>query len=467
MNNEQLETRVLNYIDKEHLINPGEKILVAVSGGPDSVFLLHFLNSHRKPLNIKLIVCHINHNIRRNDALADERFVRHLSSAMRIPFIAKNIEVIPYREKYQLSLEDAARALRLRTLIDTADKKGAQKIALGHTTDDAVETLFLNIIRGTGMDGIIGMQPKRDRFIRPLLCITKREIVTYLKSNSIQYRIDVTNWLEKYRRNFIRHTVVPLINKKLHISLEKKISQLREVLKGEDEVLKDITRKAKKDIVWRKDKDLFIKREGFRKQKIAIQRRLLLETFIDMGAEGAPNFRQIETLRTGIASNSSGMKFLFKGISILVGSKDALFRNYKDEGVQADFAIEKETILNVPSEIVFQNQYVIRTSLVNGINGDMKNHNCAYFDYDAIKSPIILRTRKDGDRFKPFGMNGEKKIKDFLIDEKVPPWQRKNIPLIEDANNILWIVGLRRADAARVNSDTKRILKITVDKIEK
>jgi len=459
---EKTKTKVLEYIKENGLIKKGDKVLIAVSGGPDSIFLLHLLAQYKNELGICIICCHINHNLRGEDSDRDERLVKNTVERMEIPFFTRKIDVSSFGKEHHLSLEDAARRLRIKIFEEIADETDAQRIALGHTSDDLLETFFLNLVRGAGRKGLLTMNSKRERFIRPLLSISKKEIVTYLKGRNIDYRIDVTNWMTRYRRNFIRRELIPLIERNMNSGLKKNILQLLDILREEEAVFDTIVQGEMKKTCGETDEGMFIKRPLFRNLKSAIQRRIIIECFENVATcEKKLHFSEIESLRNAIKGRTSGLTFAFYGTTFLVGADGVLIKNCKESKPKKT----NETIIKIPGTVTFQNRYYIKTSLLNAPNGDIKASNCAYFDLDAVHQPIVLRKRNNGDIFKPFGMQHSKKIKDFFIDEKVPFWKRDNIPLVVDSKDILWIVGLRRSDVAKVQENTERILKMEEEKI--
>lgn len=462
----KIEKKVIDYIEKNGLIKAGERILVAVSGGPDSIFLLHLLNFFKNECSIDLICCHINHNLRGEDSERDENFAKDHFRSMNLQFVMRSVNVSSYRKKQHLSIEDAARQLRLKTLEKIAEETDSQKIALGHTFDDLVETFFLNLLRGAGRRGLLGIRERRGRFIRPLLCLSKKDILIYLKERNIDYRIDVTNWNSQYSRNFIRRELVPQIEERLNRSVKTNISQLIEVLKDEEEVLSRTVEKIIEKILKKSEEGIIIERETFRSLEAALQRRVIMRCFEKMAGEDKRlNFREIESLRSAISGRSSGLQFSYYGTTFFVGTDNVLAENrlVSLEG----YGEEKQDkiILDIPGNVQFQNRYHIVASVLESINGDIVNPDCVYFDLDEIHPPIVVRTRTDGDKFKPFGMKQDKKVKDFFIDSKIQFWERDKIPLILDSKDILWIVGLRRSDVARVGEKTERILKIEKRKI--
>jgi len=458
---EKTEKKIIDFIEGFQLIEKGDKILVAVSGGPDSVFLLHILNLFTKRFGIKLSGCHINHNLRGENSNADERFVKALCVEMDIPLTVQNEDVPSFRKEKNLSLEDAARRLRLSAIWDIAATEHCTKIALGHTFDDNIETFFLNLFRGSGREGLLGISRRRGIVIRPLLSISKKEILSYLKEKEIDYRIDVSNWETLYRRNFIRRELVPLIEKRLDKDVKNNISHLIEILSCEEEMISEIVEGEKKKSEGKSGGSLLMNRILFRKQKVAVQRRLIIEAFEDVaGKEMHLNYREVESLRKAIDGSSSGLRFSFAKVIFFLSSDTILV---KKEKVFSSFEQQE---IEIPFKVKFRNRWIIEASILESLDGDITEPSCAYFDLDEIHPPLLLRTKCNGDRFIPFGMNGEKKVKDYFVDSKIPFWNRNEIPIISDKQSILWIVGLRRSNKAKITESTKRVLKIEKREID-
>ncbi|TET24378.1 MAG: tRNA lysidine(34) synthetase TilS [Candidatus Cloacimonadota bacterium] len=452
-----VRVKVLHYIKDKSLIESGERILVAVSGGPDSMLLMHILNGYKSELNISLVCCHVNHQLRDVASNRDELFVRNVCRQIGVPFVSKRINVSALSKEKHISIEDAARQLRLGALYDIAEERKCQKIGVGHTSDDTMETFILNILRGTGRKGLSGIHPKRGKFIHPLLCLKKREVLHYLKNHHIDYQIDVTNWRSDNRRNFIRRELVPLIEKKFNKRVKDNILQLIKIIIDEEDLLSTLTGKTLEGLQKERDEGIVFDRDSIKALHPAIQRRILIRSFEKLAGEMRLNFKEIEALRTAIISDCSGMVFPYHGIIFLIGANSILVRvESRKKEVREDI----HACLSIPGSIRFQNRYLIKTTVLEQINGNIDSRDCVYYDLDLIQQPLIIRTRNNGDTFIPFGMHQKKKVKEFFIDAKVPFWERDEIPIIADEKGILWIAGLRRADSAKVRKDTERILKI-------
>ncbi|MDZ7765030.1 MAG: tRNA lysidine(34) synthetase TilS [Melioribacteraceae bacterium] len=208
------EEKVIRFVEKHKLIEQNNKLLIGLSGGPDSVFALYFFNKFSKRFKINLSVVHINHLIRGEDSDKDEDFSKKLCDKLSVEYISENVDVKKIKKKSKKSLEEIAREERYRIYQEQAEKLGADKIVTAHNQDDNTETVLLNLIKGTGIKGLTGIPIKRSNIIRPLLCLSKKEITDYLKSNKINYRIDRTNLENDYDRNFIRNKIIPQLIEK-------------------------------------------------------------------------------------------------------------------------------------------------------------------------------------------------------------------------------------------------------------
>jgi tRNA(Ile)-lysidine synthase len=453
---------VLDFIRKNGLLRGGEKVLVAVSGGPDSVFLLHFLNQYKEELKCTLVTCHINHTLRGEASLLDREFVRRMSEDFRIPFETFDVDVRGFKEKRRLSIEESARVLRYSTLERCAREKGAEKIALGHTRDDSIETFLLNLFRGSGRKGLTGIQPKRGKLIRPLLCLSKREILTSLKRLNIDYRIDASNWRTEYARNFIRRDLVPLIEEKMDRNIKGSVSQLIKVFGEEEELLERTTEECFRNICEKKESGIEIERSRFNSLHTALQRRIVRRCFSEISGDvGMMNYKEVESLRRVINGESSGVRILYPPVLFLISSEKILIGEERDE-LQSGDGIN----LTIPGSATFLDRSILSTSIVDTVSETFDNSNCVYFDIQKIEEPLTVRTRVNGDTFTPFGFPHEKKVKELLIDEKIPFWERDTIPLVSDKKGILWVVGVRRSDRAKISEETKGILKIESEIVE-
>ncbi len=452
-----LEQRIDEFIEMHGLVEKRSVILVAVSGGPDSVLLASVLSNYINKVSGKLVCCHVNHGLRGEDAERDERFVEEFASAQRWGLVKKHVDVASYRREHRLSIEEAARTLRFRALEQARQEVGAQRIALGHSADDAVETLFLNLLRGTGRKGLSGIEAERGRIIRPLLTVRRAEIIHYLKEKGLKYRVDATNWQCDFTRNFIRHELIPRIEQKLKRQVSSNILQLQSILRSEEALLTQMTDECCMHSCRMKNQDMNLQREDVRNMHPALQRRVIRRCFDEMvEGEKRLNFKEIEAIRKAAMGMMSGATFSHHGVRFLIGSESILIT--RQAPAQAE--TPGEMVLDTAAELTFQDRYLIRTTILERLNGDYENRDCVYFDLEKLALPLTVRTRREGDAFIPFGMKQRKKVKELFIDTKIPFWERDRIPVIADTKGILWIAGVRRAAAAAVDGHTKRILKI-------
>jgi len=252
------EQKVLKFIDSKRLINKGDKILVALSGGPDSVFLLHFLIKYKKRFQIKIGAIHINHRLRGTHSKKDWEFCEKLCKKNRIEFYSKTKNVKSFASKNKLSVEEAGREIRYLEFKNTARKFGYNKIATAHNSGDNAETILLNLFKGTGIDGISGIPIERGNIVRPILCLKKEDIIIYLYKSGINYRTDKSNLSNDYERNFIRNNILPLVKENLNPNVEDNIFNSSEVFKEVKELIKREFDSDKSDFIQLKKDEIKI-----------------------------------------------------------------------------------------------------------------------------------------------------------------------------------------------------------------
>ncbi|MTI68048.1 MAG: tRNA lysidine(34) synthetase TilS [Firmicutes bacterium] len=455
--------RVVNTIKGYNLINSSDNIIVGVSGGPDSMAMLDVLLKLKDKLNFNLFVAHINHGVREIEADKDELYVKNFCKSNNIPFYSEMINMDVYAKENKLSKEEAGREIRYNFFNELKRKLNGAKIAVAHNKNDQCETLLMRFLRGTGLDGLKGMEYKNGNIIRPLLDISRREIEDYCLDNNLNPRIDKSNLKPIYRRNKIRLELIPYIEKNFNPSLNDALSRTSKIIKRDQAFLEITTKKAFKEISNKKSKKVYVLDiKKFNKLHISIKARVIRYTLEKiMGNLKGIEQKHVESIIELIKENKAG-----KRINII---KDILIVMRYDKFVIKKRKTKDETITNKRLEINNCNKikdYNIEVSIVNKneFNINKKHRFIKYFDYDKIEGGLYVKTRKPGDRFTPLGMKGSKKLKDFFIDEKIPRDKRDSIPLICDDNNIIWIVGFRISELYKVTEATKRFLKIKIDK---
>jgi tRNA(Ile)-lysidine synthase len=452
-----LETKIFDFISAHALLERNDTVLVGLSGGPDSVLLAAILSRYIKKVNGSLVCCHVNHGLRGEASEGDEEFVKSFAAEQGMACQVRHVDVASYCREHGLSLEEAARHLRLDALEVARRGLGAQKIALGHTADDAVETFLFNLLRGTGRKGLSGIQPKRGLVVRPLLSIRRSEIIRYLKENRIAFRIDTSNWQCDFTRNYIRHQLFPHIEQKLKRKVKSNILQLISIIRSEEELLDRMTDELFTGKCAVSHEGITMRRQDFRSMDTAMQRRLIVRCFAETtNSWQGLNYREIDAIRKAALGKTSGVTFLYHGVRFLIASEEILIA--PEQLGRSDAA--GDVTLQTSDEVTFRGRCCIRTEVISKVNGDFSSRDCAYFDLEKLVLPLTLRSRRNGDAFEPFGMGHKKKVKELFIDEKVPFWERDAIPVISDAEGIIWIAGIRRAAVAKVDEHTKHILKI-------
>ncbi|MFH1453325.1 MAG: tRNA lysidine(34) synthetase TilS [Armatimonadota bacterium] len=452
---------IIQAAEKYNLINPGEKTILAISGGPDSVFLLDFFSKIRKKYNLQLYVLHINHSIRKKESGEEAVFVKNMAKKLNLPFYYYKEDVPEYAKAEKLSLEEAARNTRLRIYNELLKKLKADKVATGHNSDDRAETVLMRIIKGTSPSGLAAMEPCSGKIIRPLIEVKRKDIITYLKKNKIKYVIDKSNKDTKFFRNKIRHKLIPLLEEEYNPNIKESLIKLSSLAGEDEEALQSaVLKKLNKLSSVYKDK-IEIDITDINNEHPSIIKRIIksaIKTYLGH-AKDITNYHY-EKIYNFLKDQKGEKKLNLPDGLTAVKSYNKLTFHKKTE---KKHNILKQFRFTVPGRYNIKGwDITVSTSLVEKIKAK-PDSNTAYFDFDKLNTDtLILRQRKDGDIFIPFGMKGRKKIKDLFIDLKIPLEKRNNIPIITAENNIIWVTGYRISEKYRVDKNTKRILKIEV-----
>jgi tRNA(Ile)-lysidine synthase len=458
--------RVKKTIQKHAMLKPGDNVIVGVSGGPDSVALLYVLYQLRKNYNITLQVAHLNHGLRGKEALRDVHFVKNLAHELELPCEVETCDVPSYKKNYSLSSQEAARIVRYQFLEEVKKRKGASKIALGHNANDQAETLMMWLLRGSGVKGLGGMPPVRNGvIIRPLIETTRKEIVAFLHKKNIPFVADSSNRKNDYLRNRIRHEIFPRLEEHYNPQIVKKLVNTANILSIENKILEEIANKSLDAIiVARKGTSVTVGIKELLQLPQALQLRCLRAVLEQVKGD----LRRISSIHLfdilGIATGGKPHKSLKLPEGIRIERSYLRLKITSNQSTPLPFKYQYSTIpdrvlLNeIGKEMVF--------ILVGKRKVDLKNTNpdVAYLDADKVLMPLVIRNAKPGDSFQPFGMKGEKKIKNFFSDQKVERNQRKRVPLVFCGDLLGWVGGMRIHHGLRVTNSTKRILKIELYK---
>lgn len=448
-----IEQQVSLFIENNGLLHASDKVLVAFSGGADSVFLLYFLNRFAERFTISLAAIHINHHIRDNEADADEQFCREFCREREIPFFAVSHIVPEYAREQKLSLEQAGRELRYREYLSYAEKYGYTKIATGHHLDDVVETILMNIIKGTGLRGLKGIPAMRGSIIRPLLATKKSDILHYLNERQIPYRTDASNFENDFQRNYIRNTLIPAIEEKLNPSVDRALLHLAEISGSLDDYLHtEFDDAAAKNIRF-SEKNITFLLSLFHEMPLAAAGEFI-RVAIEKQFGLLPDFPTIKTLFS-LARKQTGTTEELQGGLKAVKERDSIVLYFGE--VQSDM---KTVPLNIGETVELAGRRItVRKAAPDEVSttGDT---GAEFIDAEGLSGKFELRKWQEGDAFTPLGMKGSKKVSDFLTDQKISAVQKKNQLVLLNNNRIIWVVGLRIDDRVKITKSSKQFIQL-------
>lgn len=453
---------IKNNIINKKLIIDGDNILIALSGGPDSVFLFHNLRKLKDIISFNLYASHINHMYRGKDAMHDEEFVRDLCQKYGVRLFVKRKNAAEYARELKVTEEEAGRVLRYGFFNENLSQIGGGKIALAHNLNDQAETVLQRLIRGTGIDGLSAMSFQKGNLIRPMLNVSRDEIMAYLHENNYQYCIDITNSQDIYGRNKIRLNLIPYLEKNFSPNIQATLSRMAEAMERDKKIIEKYI-----DI---KFKELLKDRSG---SKLVLDLNLLRA--LDVGERGRIIRRGIEELKGNTVNVE--MKHIDNAISLMdagkTGKKIDLTGGFTIEISYDNFIINKgldkvpEFEYNIALNEITHIKEVNKTLLARVFEAgtetweDIEDKDSFCVDFDLVKGSLTVRNRRPGDSITPCGMEGSKKVKDVFIDLKIPKEERDSRLIVADDENIIWLEGYRINDKYKINESTKKILKIS------
>jgi len=459
--------KVRQTIALHRMLQPGERVLVAISGGVDSIVLLHLLYELREELKIDLVVAHLDHRLRAAESRADAEFVAAEVKKLGLPLILEARDVSAYAEEQSLSLEEAAREVRYHFLEGAAAKVKADKVALGHQQNDLVETLLINLIRGAGLAGLRGMALVRGKYIRPLIECSRVEIEAFAREQRLEYRQDRTNLEYKYLRNRIRLELLPLLED-YRPNVAARLARTARMLGEAADYLEGHARERLEELVLSEGEDsLVLDRQRLLKEEPILRAFILREAVRRArGTLRDIEFTHLEKMLELIEGGRlraelhlpGGLRFRRLGERLSFTSTTAL----GEEAAPQAFEFSLQLGENLFHELGWR-------FILEGVEPLLKFDEDPLrelIDRDRIEEPLFIRSWRPGDRFRPLGMAGTKKLQDLFIDEKVPPRERERVPLLCDQRGIIWVVGLRLSEDYKVTEKTKRALLITARRLK-
>ncbi len=454
-------------VKKYHLLENGERVLVAVSGGADSLALLLALIYLADEYKLDLLAGHLDHGIRGRESREDTLHVQAFCDERGIRLERKSLEMHPLKKGDKFS-EDLARKERYDFLRTVAHRAGATKIALGHNYHDQAETVLLNLIRGAGPAGMKGILPVRDGlYIRPLLEIKRSAITGFLNREGVQFRTDSSNDEEIYLRNRIRKGLLPVLKKHYNANIEDHLCHLAEINRLDDDCLKGQAESFMQAHLINDGRRRKIDILSIKSQHEAVIRRVLLGIFREIFPPGKEvTFRHIEKASLFLGENKAG-SFLPLAKKAAIGIADGYLqiletsdpREFYQNEVKFQYEVEiPGSIFIRETGTTWRFDLLDKSKSCDHLLTDERRE--VHLDYERISFPVQIRNRRAGDWIQPRGMAGRKKIKSLFIDEKIPRPQRNLTPLLVDTGSVLWVKGSRLSERVKVNTETKTILKI-------
>lgn len=458
---------------REHrMIPPHAAILAGVSGGPDSICLLHVLVSLSQQLGLRIGIAHLNHGLRASAADREADFVRQLAERLKIPFFYKKTDIRKAAKTKKRSIEEAGRLHRYTFFNEIADSHGFDKIALGHHGDDNAELILMNLLRGGGPSGLSGIPPTRERVIRPLIRVSRSAIIRYLADNNLEYMTDQSNADPAFRRNKIRHELLPALKQEYNPNIAATLNRLADIFRAEERWFDTIVEQSLDHItVSTKKNELVLSAGSLRKLPLAPLRRIL-----------RAGIKQIkgDLRRIRLSQIDAAIKLLYnEKPNAWIDLPDQIRLEKKDNRLIV--RREPEALRSLtPHQGIPAYHYTIHLAdlpvrlwmpeirktlaISNRQPNDFpdwaqKDQSVEFLDFDRLRFPLTVRNPEPGDRFVPMGMTGEQKIKDYFINNKVPKQDRAYYPVVLSNHQIIWLAGHRIADAVKVTPVSQRLIR--------
>ena len=472
MRGRQFVDGIAGVIAQRRLIDPGQGVLVGVSGGPDSVALLHVLAALAPDYGWDVWAGHLNHGLRGEAAAEDAQYVRALASSLKRGWIEEEVNVAEIVRLGAYSLEQAGRHARYAFFRRAAEERGLQRVALGHTLDDQAETVLLRLLRGSGVEGLAGIPWQRSmaadsaiQVVRPLLGTTREEILEYCAESDLKPRIDATNDDLAFWRNRVRHLLMPLLEREFTPNIRQLLGRTAAICREETLLLHRDSDSAFPAALLEQTADsVVLDRSTMIEQPLGRCRRILRRALRAIGLH--PEYGHMESLTDLVLGAAEGAEIHLPGgvVAVLEEGGRVLLARGRPQGKPLPW--RGTSSLVIPGDThVPELGVLFRTSWIDGeearrvVSGYLPRH-VAVVEASALEHPLQIRTRREGDRFRPLGMTGTRKIKDFLMSARVPRAERDLVPLVVSAGQIVWVAGHRPDDRFRVTAQTRLALQL-------
>lgn len=448
-----IKNTVLNYIIKHNLLKKNESVICAVSGGADSVCMLEILKELKEELSLKLYVAHVNHQLRGLEADRDELFVKKLAESSGIPFYCKKTDVKAFAITNKLSCEEAGRTIRYDFLKELKETLKADKIATAHNKCDNVETVLMRIARGTDIKGLAGIPAHNDiSVIRPILCLKRSEIEEYLKCKGVSFVTDSTNLEDEFSRNKVRHNLIPVIESQFNENFINTMASNIDLFGEANDYIEKNVISVYEAFVSKEDSVYSFCAKSLLQEDSYIVKRIIKKAVFELANISISN-ELCNLIYSGLSTGSSVT--ISDNLNFYVKYERAFFVKERDIR-DFSYSVTHPGIYNIP-EISSE----LEISEGEG-NFNFSDKNTIYLDRDTVSCYFVLRRRKAGDKMSLLNC-GTKKIKDIMIDEKIPSFLRDEIPVLEYKGQIIWLCGVRDCGRFRAKNN-KRYIKISLHK---
>jgi tRNA(Ile)-lysidine synthase len=467
-----LEQRVMDFIQEHNLSSAGDRLVVAVSGGGDSMCLLHILVQWRKELGVELHVAHLNHQLRGAESDSDAGYVSDLARRLDVPATIERRDVAAYRDQQGVSLEEAAREVRYSFLAEVARAIGASKVVVGHTRDDHIETIVMHLLRGAGTAGLCGLQPSsvlpygensgQLEVVRPLLELSRQETLDYCQRYNLAPRSDSSNVSPSFLRNRVRLELLPVL-RSYNPGIDKALLRLADIA-GDD--VSFIEKQA--SLLWKKlasEEDDIIYLDM--SQMVASPRAMQRQIFRRAVKQLRGNLKDVEAdhieAMVGFLSKPAGKKLCLPDGLTLSTEYGRLVLASAQASICPLPPLKGISSIKIPGETDLPG-WRVRADIIGQVVSD-EDGLAASFDFNRVGKELTVRQRRPGDRFQPLGMSQTKKLQDFMVDSRIPGSWRDRVPLICSPEQILWVVGWRIDDRAKVTENTKQVLRLQFERL--
>ena len=469
--------RIEKFIQKYHMLTCGDKVIAGVSGGADSVCLFLMLLELREKIGFDLIAVHVHHGLRGEAADQDQRFVEALCEQHRIPLEIFRVNLESIAKKRKQSLEEAGRMVRREAFDSVCQKYGGNKIALAHHQNDNAETLLWNLSRGTGLDGLGGIRPVNGKFIRPLLCMNRKEIEEYLAKRKQSYCIDETNAGTDYTRNKLRHLVLPILEEQVNLAAVRHMNETMEQIWELQEYMQEQVEAAYQECVQEHSEKacwIQIQQNSFETFPELIKKMVIRKGMEQVGGKKRDLSHKHVDVMMELMNKQVGrtldLPYEMHAKRNYEGIRLEKRRTYSSgEEKKAEIMQECMSELNIPGEIILADRNlkgrckILEKPKNLSIKERPQKIYTKWIDYDIIKSSLYIRTRQAGDNIVIDEKGHQKKLKSWFVDEKIPKEVRDSQLLLAENNDILWVLGHRMSKAYQVKQSTKWILQIEVE----